>query len=347
MAKLKQILYQWRRWSIVRAEKLRGLYHAKTWSGAVLFVLIGVVLALVIQQVLLMGLKHSGEGNIGIMNRVMRGQIDADILISGSSRSMYHFDPRIIEAETKLKAYNIGRDGTKLHEQLELLQLYLLRNKSPAFLIQSLDIWSLQKNDDITDPKQYISWLNYDEVYNPLFQRKRYYFFYRWCPLLSMVRTGGTLAALRGLFNPLISKTDELRGYSPQDLTWNKDFERFKAQNPLGIKLTPDPQKIQSLVDILEICKKRGIRVILVFPPEYLETQGFFLNRKDTFKIFKDLADRFQVPFWDYSENPMCSKKAYFYNSQHLNQVGATVFSKSIAQRLKMEIPTMMGSILK
>ena len=152
------------------------------------------------------------------------------------------------------------------------------------------------------------------------------------------------MVALRGILNPYNNKTDELRGYSPQYLTWNKDFERFKAQNPFGIKLTPDPQKIQSLVEILDICKKRGVKVILVFSPDFQEAQGFFLNRKDTFKIFRNLADKFQVPFWDYSENPMCGNKEYFYNSQHLNQVGATVFSKSIAQRLKIENSNMILS---
>ncbi len=338
MIQLTQILYRWWGWSMMIGEKLRTLYQARTWFGAVLFLVLGAVLALVLQQVLLQGLKHYGEGNIGIMNRVMRGHIDADILISGSSRAMFHYDPRIIEVETKLKSFNIGRNGTKLHEQLELLQLYLRRNKPPAYLIQNLDMSSFEKNDDVTDPKQYIPWLNHEEIYGPLYQRKPYYFLYRWCPLLAMVRTGGTQAAVLGLLKPSTSQTDEFKGYAPQYFMWNKDFERFKAQNPAGVRWTPDPQKIQTLADLLEICRKNGIKVILVHSPEYLETQGFFQNRNETLQAFRKTASRFQVPFWDYSDNPMCGNRAYFYNSQHLNHAGASVFSKSIAQRLGIEI---------
>jgi hypothetical protein len=328
----------WRLLPTAKSANTEGLSHPGTWCGALLFVLIGLMLALALQSALLLGLKHYGEGNLGIMNRVMRGHIDADILISGSSRAMFHYDPRIIEAETNLKSFNIGRNGTKLHEQLELLQLYLRRNKPPAYLIQNLDMMSFEKNDEITDPKQYISWLDHDEVYAPLFQRKKYYLFYRWFPLLGMARSGAMQAAVLGLLKPSLAQTDKFKGYAPQYFTWNKDFEKFKAENPAGVKWTVDPQKVQTLTNLLEICKKNQIKVILVHSPEYLETGDFFLNRNEMLRQFRKIAQSFRVPFWDYSENPMCGNKGYFYNSQHLNHTGASIFSKFIARRLSVEI---------
>jgi hypothetical protein len=78
--------------------------------------------------------------------------------------------------------------------------------------------------------------------------------------------------------------------------------------------------------------------VILVHSPEYIETDNFYLNRNDMLQRFKDMARGFGVPLWDYSEDPMCGNRAFFYNSQHLNHTGAGVFSKSIAQRLGVEI---------
>jgi hypothetical protein len=156
-----------------------------------------------------------------------------------------------------------------------------------------------------------------------------------------MVRTGGMQAAVLGLFKPSTVQIDEFKGYVPQYLTWNKDFDRFKAQNPSGVRWIPDPRKIQTLVDLLEICRKNEIKVILVHSPEYLETQEFFHNRDETLQTFRGIASRFQVPFWDYSDDPMCGNRAYFYNSQHLNYAGASVFSKSIAQRLGVEIVKM------
>jgi hypothetical protein len=336
---MMQITYRWLWQSKVRAEQLWVRYRAETWPGAVLFVVLGLVFALVLQQVLLQGLRRYGEGNVGIMNRVMQGQVDADILISGSSRAMFQYDPRIIEVETKLKSFNIGRNGTQLHEQFHLLKLFLRRNKRPAYLIQNLDMLSFSKNDDITDPKQYIPWLNHEDVYGPLFQQKRYYLVYRWCPLLAMVRAGGMQAAVSGLLKSGTAQTDEFKGYTPQYLAWNSDnLEKIKTQHPSGLRWTLDPQKMQTLADLLEISRENEIQVVLVYSPDYLEVHKYFPNRSETIQAFREIAGRFQVPFWDYSDDPISGDRSYFYNTQHRNQAGASIFSKSIARRLSVEI---------
>jgi len=333
-----QISYRRRRWPI-RTEKLRELYRAEAWRSAVLFMVVGVALALLLQQALLEGLRRYREGNVGIMNRVMQGEINADILVSGSSRAMFHYDPRVIEAETKLKSFNIGRNGTKLHEQLQLLKLYLRHNKRPAYLIQNLDMVSLTKNDDVTDPKQYIPWLNHEEVYRPLFQQKRYFFVYRWFPLLAMVRTGGMQTALLGLFQSGRGQADVLKGFTPQDLAWDEnDFEKFKAGNRSGVSWQIDPQKIQTLAELIELSKKNEIQVVLVLSPDYREAHEIFRSRNETVQAFKEIAGRFGVPFWDYSDDPISGDSAYFYNTQHLNRTGAGVFSKSVAERLGVDI---------
>jgi hypothetical protein len=39
------------------------------------------------------------------------------------------------------------------------------------------------------------------------------------------------------------------------------------------------------------------------------------------------------MPFWDYSNHPLCQKREFSYNSQHLNAKGAALFSEDFAQR--------------
>src|SRR6185503_19432905 len=84
----------------------------RRWLGALLFVAGGMASALVLQAILIRGLARAEEGNVGIMNHVMRGDIDAEVVISGSSRAMYHYDPEVIESVTGLRSFNIGRNGT-------------------------------------------------------------------------------------------------------------------------------------------------------------------------------------------------------------------------------------------
>jgi len=273
-----------------------------------------------------------------MMNRVMRGEVQADVIISGSSRAMYHYDPRIIEAATHMKVYNIGRNGTKLHEQLDFLRLYLRRNTRPTMLIQNLDLASLQENDDVTDPKQYVAWLGDEEVYLPLVRRKRYYFFYRWCPLLALAATGGARQAVEGLLGLDGAAATELKGYEPQSLVWTRDFEAFRARYPSGLDWKIDPAKERSLMELVEFCESNNVRPILVYSPDYRVTQAFFHARERTVRAFAGIARRYGISYWDYSADPICGEKAYFYNSQHLNYKGAAAFSSKLADRLANEV---------
>jgi hypothetical protein len=307
------------------------------WGAAAVFILVGLVLAFFLQEALLFGLRHYGEGNVGVMNRIARGEVKADVVISGSSRAAYHYDPSVIQAGTGLKTFNIGRDGTRLHEQLDLLRVYLAKNPHPRYLLQNLDVMGLQENDDVTDAKQYIAWLQDEQIFRPLKQRKRYYLAYRWCPLLGICREGGMEDAVLGLFQAA-DKNDTFTGYCPQNLTWNRDFDKFKAKRSSGWNEKIDPNKLESLTKLVEICKSNRINVILVYSPDYVGTREFFQNRSEVIKTYQDVAAKLNVPFWDFSDDPVSGDQACFYNSQHMNSKGAAIFSKDLAQRLAVDI---------
>ena len=312
---------------------MSGTKARDQWLRVAVFVAIGLVLALVLQEVLLFGLKHCYEGNVGVMNRVALGGIRADVVISGSSRAAYHYDPAIIRAETGMQAINIGRDGTKLHEQLDLLEIYLRRNPHPQYLIQNLDATGLEENNDITDGKQYIAWLRDRQVYEPLARQKHSYWLYRCCPLLAICRQGGMDAAMHGLFHAF-DKGDAFNGYCPQNLTYKPDLEKFMAKHSLQWKFEIDSAKLQSLTTLVEVCKSNRVKVILVFSPDYAGDRHFFDNRGDIIKAYQGVAQKLNVPFWDFSNDSMCSDQSCFYNSQHMNSKGSALFSRAVGQRL-------------
>jgi hypothetical protein len=299
-----------------------------------LFTVVGALCFLLTQALLVHGLQRFDAANVGIMNRVMQGGIDARVLISGSSRAMFHYDPRIIEAATGRTAFNIGRNGTRLHEQLHLLKLYLRRNRAPDYLIQNVDLTSLTNSTEITDPKQYIPWLHEDDVYKPLFTLRPYFVVYRAFPLVAIARTSAAETAVRGLMSPGAGEVTEHKGYAPQSQSWNEDFEKFRARNPAGVMLPIDPPAVAALRELVGIADQYGIRLTFVYSPEFQATQQTFRNRREVLQTIRDLSVREHVPFWDYSDDPISSDQANFYNSQHLNERGATAFSRSLARRL-------------
>jgi hypothetical protein len=96
-----------------------------------------------------------------------------------------------------------------------------------------------------------------------------------------------------------------------------------------------EPGGVQDVEELIRVCKENGIPLIFTYSPEYSEMQGLTNNRAEIFGRFHDLANRFDIPFWDYSNWKYASNQDFFQNSQHLNDVGAEVFSKDVANQLK------------
>ena len=76
-------------------------------------------------------------------------------------------------------------------------------------------------------------------------------------------------------------------------------------------------------------------KIVLVYSPEYYEGQLFVENRDEIMASFKNIAAQNHIPFLDYSSDSISYQKALFYNTTHLNQAGADIFSKRLASDLK------------
>src|SRR6185503_20666141 len=85
---------------------------------------------------------------------------------------------------------------------------------------------------------------------------------------------------------------------------------------------------------LVAVCTDRGIRLVLVYSPEYVEAQEFTSNRAEIFEAFRKLATKSGVAFWDYSSVPLTRQRELFYNSQHLNRRGAEAFTSVLAPRI-------------
>src|ERR1035438_252813 len=80
----------------------------------VFFLVIG-VLAFALDRAINHGLRRLQTSKFGSLNRVMDGRVNADIIISGSSRALSHYDPRPIGRLTGYSAYNIDRKSKRLN----------------------------------------------------------------------------------------------------------------------------------------------------------------------------------------------------------------------------------------
>jgi hypothetical protein len=301
---------------------------------SILFCLIAAGIGLALQFLLVLGLDRYGTGSRGACNRVIRGEVNAELLVCGSSRALVHYDPAIIGQQIGRSAFNIGRTGTLPDLELPYLRTYLAHNRAPAGIIVNVDRTCFTTTKQIYAPRQYIPYLNETNLYFKLVALDPKFCRMRRIPLLGIIEERLTLTAVAGLFG-MTGKEDEFDGYEPKDLVWTGEFEKFKAAHPMGEVVPVEDEGIKTFRELLECCLRTRAKVLLVYSPEYYEAHGLTRNRAEIMRRIEEISRACGVEFWDYSTDPICRDKSLFYNSQHMNRQGATLFSEQLAARLK------------
>jgi hypothetical protein len=272
----------------------------------------------------------------GVSNRVMGGKVNAEIVISGSSRALTHYESEIIEKITGFSTFNIGRNGAQTDMQLAYLKAYLNNNAKPKLVIHNLDLFSFQTSKEIFDPAQYMPYLDQTPIYDAI--RKIYPDAWKWkyLPLYGYVAEDMRFSWLQGLkallgINP---QEDQIQGFQPRFTSWTGDFEKFRASHPDGVLTEMETQGVREIEELIELCRQQDVKVLLVYSPEYHEMQLLERNRPEIFQKIREICEKYNVPLWDYSDSPISLDRGWFYNSQHLNAQGARVFSSELAHRL-------------
>lgn len=294
------------------------------------------ILAFALNAMINSGLRRIKTSSFGAENQVMQGKVNAQVIITGSSRASSHYDPRVIQEITGRSAFNLGRNGSQTDVQVVVLKAYLEHNRKPELVIHNLDAFSFVTTRETYDPAQYVPYLNDPEIYIPLKKINRDLWKSRYVPLYGYVVEDMNFSwtlGLRGFFG-WSPREDFFLGFNPRTKRWTDEFQNFKTSNPHGVSFGVEPKGIQDVEELIRVCRENKIRLIFVYSPEYSEMQTLTNNRAEIFDKFQESANYYGIPFWDYSDWKYASDRDLFQNSQHLNEQGAALFSTDLANHL-------------
>ena len=218
------------------------------------------------------------------------------------------------------------------------LKTYLRHNPPPQWVIHNLDAFAFQvSRGEVYDPGQYTPYLREPDLYSALARVDADIWKSRYLPLYGYAATDMRFGWLLGLRQWLTSEgSDELiDGFKPRYAAWTGEFDRFQAANPEGVRIPIEPEGLAQIEELLALCARNRIGVVLSYSPEYRPVQQMTLNRAEVFSQFEALARRYGVLLLDFSASPIASRSDQFYNSQHLNANGARAFTLELAARLK------------
>lgn len=285
-------------------------------------------------DLLLSNLLRRSSGFLGEMevwNDIYWSNINCEIAVYGSSRAYVNFNPNILRDSLAHSVYNFGIEGLNFRIQYFRHLEYLKNNSPPKIIIHSVDIFNLFANDELYNQDQFLPYMLWNwDLYHSIRSLKGFNFYDHTIPI---VRYNGKI--------PLIQKSiSEFKnsyrnsGYKSHDWKWNEDFDQ--AVETLGnYSFDVDPELKRLFLNFLLECKAKEIEVVMVYAPIHIYGQQFIHGFEANVEFYREIARKNQLIFLDYTKDSLCYNRSYFYNSTHLNSIGADLFSKKMAHDLK------------
>ncbi|GHT04081.1 hypothetical protein AGMMS49525_10040 [Bacteroidia bacterium] len=281
------------------------------------------------------GLKKTGTGEFSTWNAIFSSNINADAIILGSSRALVQIDPEILDTTLHVNAYNLGMDGYPFSMQYVRYKIFEKYNKKPKLIIQNVDFMTLFRGTPI-NKVQFAPYMHEDVLKKEL-EAMGISETERHVPASSYYSEYATIVkGVSEFFNLKHFPSERYKGYFGQDKTWDGvDFQKRLAQDSIVAEKNPE---IVNLFDsFLKECEASGVQMVLVFSPQYIKMTEFTKNRDTEMQLYRSFAEKYNIQFLDYSDDPLCYDTTYFYNAMHLNKKGAELFSLKLAKDIEIQ----------
>ncbi len=247
-----------------------------------------------------------------------------EILVLGSSRAQHHYDSPMIEEIMKMDCYNAGISGNGVMLAYPILVNMLNRCKPKIIIFEvtkSLDI--------MINP--------YDGCNTRYIEKLK--------PYYRMSAAGDVIRSVS--FNDYVMLHSALYRYNSKLISLIIDFIFKRRMNNKGFmplhgtsclntqkmqELGYDPLKLYWLRQFAELKNKYDLKMVWVISPVYFQD----LKGYEEYKIAKEIAINHNIRLFDYYlDSEFIGNSELFYDTTHMNEVGARLFSYRVIKDLK------------
>lgn len=262
-----------------------------------------------------------------------------DIAILGSSLAKEGLDRVQLSQITDRDVVQLAWGGRGLAEQSLYWEIFLNRHDCQLLL---LELHPLGLEQDAfqhpLDEFRYLQRLDEPIVERHLIRHcgRWRVWLWRWVPMLGMAEFNTLVGwhdvlALRhgGMFDPnTLGENSTLRTVA--ELSEQRANPKFQPGNrPI------DDRSVTQFVEILELCRAQGIKVVAFYPPKFA---GITAADEQSLARYREIFQH-QLPGWDvpiyvvrnadYLQEPTCFQDAF-----HLNSNGCRIFTRELAEQV-------------
>ncbi|WP_106794562.1 hypothetical protein [Aquimarina sp. Aq78] len=255
-------------------------------------------------------------------------ETNAKVLVLGSSHAHRHYVPKVFEEELNTSSYNAGAEGQQLLYHAAL-QKMILKRTTPDLIILNIDedflYTSKEAYDRLSDLHPYYA--NHRRELKPILGLKSkligFKLFFR------SYQTNSTIVhAIRYYASPQI----DYKGYRPL-------FGKVKPSDSTDeILLNEEDKKIDQnfvkvLRDLIATAKNKKVNLVFVTSPTLQHVDN---SKNISFTTIQEIAKKENIPLVDFfNSKQFVSQYKLFHDTSHLNNDGAELFTKLLADKIK------------
>ena len=258
-------------------------------------------------------------------NLEQTSNVNADLVLIGSSRAWAHFDPAFFDSIFQVKAVNIGVSG---HSEIPLavirLKNYLESNKPPKFAIFNFDPFASadfgNTKDNFVLKNDYARYAFLPEAKDvPLLDYFKFTTAEKYVPLYAIFK----YKLLEDCIFPKKENYYTRYGYEKNDENWDTIAKPVTAvMKKHFFKETEVPEITKALSELKTLCDEKNIHLLCIQTPVYK-----VVYNKEVFSGTKNIAAKLQIPFVDANVAYIRNDIRFFYNSNHLNTKGVNALN--------------------
>ncbi len=291
---------------------------------SIIFVSLVVVLLVLLELYFTSQLKKSTDHRFVVWNEITQGNIEADVLIMGSSRAWVQYSPSILDSILNVNSYNLGIDGSCFNRQIERYNVYRMYNNKPSIIIQDIGVWATLNYTTGYQREQYFPYFYNPEMmqyFKEPFSDSERLPFIRYCGHRDLI------------LDILFDRENDIKRYKGY-LSRDKSYDGSRLGTIDSIIFQYDSRTKQMFLDYIAQAKEDSIQLVFVYAPFYIEAISKVINLDLVYDTFDSIAYEYNIPILDYTFSAISYDTTYFYNAMHLNKRGSELFSTKLANDL-------------
>lgn len=262
-----------------------------------------------------------------------------DAIFIGASRVQTHISPRIIDSIAGITSYCLSINAIGIVEGRMVLKKYLQNHPKPKAVFFNIDFNMFFTSGPLNNITDFLPYLKDTLIYNALSPYKVAYrnkLVADYWLLQKIFATTDKSKAISFSINEFEKPSAEsklaYKGYTPRISEWRKDAEQNLKNTGIA---TYQKEGFDLLNDIIKICTRDSIKLVFIYAPYLAEGKKNVLNSTEILDMVKAIAQKNNVPYWDYSLMTICNSKKYFFDPTHLNYQGSIIYSNKLGNDIK------------